>query len=327
MADWYPALEYTLASLQSAILMFGMGVTLRPRDFAAVFFRPLGFFLGMFGLLVIGPLLALAFVPLWGLAGPMALGLMLIAVMPGGSVSNVFTFLGRGNVALSVSLTAVMTLASILTIPLLLPLLSGGLLPDSVRMPVGLVLREVVVWLILPVAGGMLFGMRFPQWQLFITRWSVRIAILAVFLIAFGSIGSGSVDPLAHGYWPIAMLAVFLLLTQQLTMLPFRFLRLTTGERLAAGLEVSVRNINFALLLKASLFPAAAMDAVGSGVMYMLIVYGGAAIVISVPTTMVYRWLILREERRQKQADCALATREGHAPHTARTPETVPSSP
>jgi BASS family bile acid:Na+ symporter len=318
----YKALEYALASTQCMLLMFGMGVTLRLRDFLDVFREPTSFLLGMLGLLAVGPLFAWIFIESIGLAAPLALGLYLVAVMPGGSVSNVFTFFGRGNVPLSISLTAVMTVTSIVTVPILLPWLSGGLVPDDFAMPTLTVLREVFLWLILPVVAGMAFGKRFPNLQK-ATTWFCLLAGFAIVVgIALGSTGSGELKPLQYGFWPIAMIAAFLLITQQVSMLPYRFLGLPTADRLATGIEVSVRNINLGLLLKASLFPAGTASEMGSGVLFVLLVYGGTSIVICIPTMAIYRQLIVRDESRRAADRAAVLGGPVPEPHTGTTQPT-----
>ena len=149
------------------IVMFGMGLTLRPVDFALVARRPLPVLIGVIAQFVIMPALAVAVTFLLGLPKEIAAGVILVGCAPGGTSSNVVSYLARGDVALSVTMTSVSTLLAPLITPVLTLWLAGQYMPVSassmalsilkmVFVPVvlGLVLRTVapkVVEAILPV--------------------------------------------------------------------------------------------------------------------------------------------------------------------------------
>lgn len=103
-----------------AFIMFTLGLGLTGADFKRVFTQPKDFIIGMLSQIVILPIVGIALVSLWGdqIAPELAMGVMLIAAAPGGATSNILTSLGRGDVALSVSMTAVTSLLGLLTIPL-----------------------------------------------------------------------------------------------------------------------------------------------------------------------------------------------------------------
>ncbi|MEM6306296.1 MAG: bile acid:sodium symporter, partial [Pseudomonadota bacterium] len=105
--------------LSLAIIMLSLGVGLTGADFARVAQRPRAFAVGAFAQVLLLPLAALVIIQLFGLAGEIAVGFMLLSFCPGGVTSNIISKLARGDVALSVSLTAVVSLLSILTVPLL----------------------------------------------------------------------------------------------------------------------------------------------------------------------------------------------------------------
>src|SRR5262249_7067654 len=123
MFTHYDDFEYTLACIQLVLFMLGMGATLSPRDFMAVALRPRSLVVGAVGMLVVAPLFAIVINRAMDLPPGIAVGLILVAAMPGGQMSKLFTYLARGNVALSITLTAAGTLASLVTVPLLLELL------------------------------------------------------------------------------------------------------------------------------------------------------------------------------------------------------------
>ena len=123
MFDWYPQAEYYLSQLQLVLFMLGMGATLTAADFAAIARRPRSLLAGAACQFLLTPLLAVLFNHAFAVPPGSAVGVILIAAMPGGTLSKVFAYLGRGNIALSISLTLCGTFASIVTVPLLLHVL------------------------------------------------------------------------------------------------------------------------------------------------------------------------------------------------------------
>ncbi len=103
-----------------AFIMFSLGVGLTPGDFLRVGQRPGAFFVGALNQMILLPLTAFFCVRLFGLTGEIAVGVMILSACPGGVTSNIIARLARGDVALSVSLTAVISLASVVTVPLIL---------------------------------------------------------------------------------------------------------------------------------------------------------------------------------------------------------------
>lgn len=142
------------------VIMFGMGLTLEWRDFAEVVRRPLPVLVGVVAQFLIMPLLALLLVRVFSLPAEVALGVILVGCCPGGTSSNVMTFLARGDVALSVTITAIsMLLAPVIT-PLLLQLYAGTLV-EIALLPMMWTIAKIVL---LPIAAGVgvqrLLGMR-----------------------------------------------------------------------------------------------------------------------------------------------------------------------
>ena len=114
-----------------AFIMFTLGVGLTPADFARVGQRPLAFFIGALNQSILLPLVTFICVLAFGIRAEMAVGFMILAACPGGVTSNVISKLAKGDVALSVSLTAVISLASVGTVPLLLGLSMGYFMGDA----------------------------------------------------------------------------------------------------------------------------------------------------------------------------------------------------
>ena len=146
------------------VLMFQLGIELDRQAFAAVFRRPRAVAAGLLGQLVMLPLIAFGVALAFRLQPVWFLGLMLIACCPGGSSSNVFSMLAKGDVALSVTLTALSSLITLFTIPLVMAFAArfAAVHADAViELPVGKLLAQNIVLLFLP----MLFGALFRRWR------------------------------------------------------------------------------------------------------------------------------------------------------------------
>jgi len=155
LAYWYPSL---LAGLDLAIVpllgvvMLGMGMMLRPENFAAVLRRPRVIGLGVALQFIIMPLSAWAVCRFFGLPLELAIGVILVGSCPGGTASNVICYLARGDVALSISLTTVSTFLSVLMTPLLTWVYIGERIP----VPVWEMMLEIMKVILLPVTVGVL---------------------------------------------------------------------------------------------------------------------------------------------------------------------------
>src|SRR5207253_10466824 len=104
MFDWYPDYEYLCARTQLVLFTLGMGMTLSLADFVEIVRRPRSFAAGLIGQLLLVPCLAVLINWLFGFEKGIAVGLILCAAMPGGALAKFFTYFGRGNMALSISL-------------------------------------------------------------------------------------------------------------------------------------------------------------------------------------------------------------------------------
>ena len=102
-----------------AIIMFGMGLGLTVSDFTRVFSKPKAFLVGLVLQIISLPILTVLIISIFPMSAPFAVGMMILAACPGGVTSNILTYIGRGDVALSVSLTAIISLLGFITVPLI----------------------------------------------------------------------------------------------------------------------------------------------------------------------------------------------------------------
>lgn len=168
------------------VLMFQLGLELDRNSFAALLHRPKGVVAGLLGQLVALPLIAFGVGVLFRLEPVLFMGLMLVACSPGGSSSNVFTMLARGDVALSVTLTALSSLITLVTIPLLMEGVARFVALQSdtaIELPVGRLLLQNIL-LLLPMLCGALFRRRFPARAQRLHTLLGRVAFPALMLLA-----------------------------------------------------------------------------------------------------------------------------------------------
>lgn len=174
------------------VIMFGMGLGLQRSDFRRVATRPRATTVGLVGQLILLPILGFLFAWAFALSPPLAVGTVLLCACPGGPTSNLFTKLGRGDVALSVSLTAVSGVVTVFTIPLLTNLgirVFGGN-EVTVQLPILLTMLKIALVVLLPVGAGMLVRGRLKNAELRLQRLERRIMRASVLLLAIIIVGA-----------------------------------------------------------------------------------------------------------------------------------------
>lgn len=175
---WFVSLKSAILPLL-ALIMFAMGLTLRLSDFRRVLTMPAVILLGVSLQFVMMPLLAWLISRGMVLETLLATGLILVGASPGGTASNVMTYLAGGNVALSISLTALSTLLAVV----LTPWLSWFYIDADIAVPVGSMLQTILALVIVPVLGGMLLNHCLPRLVIPLQRICPLLATLAIVLI------------------------------------------------------------------------------------------------------------------------------------------------
>jgi BASS family bile acid:Na+ symporter len=278
----YPKYHYAVASTQLVLAMLGMGAALSARDFIEIAREPKPIFTGALYQLIGIPLLTVAITWAIDLPPEIVVGMFMLAAMPGGSMSNVYTFLGRGNAALSVALTGLMTLIALLTAPFILKTFAAADLPPDIPMPIGVIMREIALFLLLPLTIGMLVR-RFTIKAITFSVWSVRASLVVLAILVIGSFGSGRLDITSYGAKiPLIIVAYCACIQLAIEAVSRHLFKFPRRDVTALAIESSMKNINLGLLISASLFalegPAADF---GTGVLFVLLLYGGASLVIS----------------------------------------------
>jgi BASS family bile acid:Na+ symporter len=272
----YIEYEYWVAAIQLVLAMLGMGAGLRVADFKKVALQPKAAAVGLSMQLVVVPLVALGFILLADLPPGMLIGIAIIAAIPGGTVSNIFTFMARGNVPLSISITALTSLACLATTPIILDLLIADYMPASFVMPAQKVAIEIGLCLLLPLGLGMLFLKQFPQYAERFSTFCVKGSLVGIGMIVLGSLGAGRLNFANIASADIALLAAFIISLTLVGIWLTKGFGLTQQDNSAIEMEVVVRNINLGFLLKVSLFPTVAGETnpVADMALFTMLLYG-----------------------------------------------------
>jgi BASS family bile acid:Na+ symporter len=169
-----------------AFIMFSLGLGLSISDFTRIFLKPKEFLVGFISQLILLPIVALILVYIWPLSPEIAIGVMILAAAPGGATSNILTSFAKGDVALSISLTAVISILSVITIPLILgislSLLGTNLLSE------GISLIDIALKMFLIVTIPVLIGMLLKNILSSFENLSKKISTLLFFLVLLGAI-------------------------------------------------------------------------------------------------------------------------------------------
>jgi len=170
-----------------AIIMFGMGLTLVISDFTRLFTYPKEIFIGLFNQLVFLPLIGFLIILLFDLDSTMAIGIMILSLCPGGPTSNLITQVSRGNIGLSVTLTALASLITVFTIPIILSEsieYFSGETDVIIELPIVQTMIQILVITVIPVSIGMVIRKKNEDFALRMER-PMRIASTVLFIIIF----------------------------------------------------------------------------------------------------------------------------------------------
>ncbi len=176
--------------LALAFIMFALGLGLTGTDFLRVFKKPKDFFVGALSQIILLPIIAFILVKLWPISPELAIGVMIIAAAPGGVTSNILTSFAKGDVALSISLTAVISLLSVITVPFVIATSLGLLGSENVSQNVSLASMAVSMFLIVtvPVIIGILFRKFLSNAAIKFEPLAKKISIVLFVIVLLGAI-------------------------------------------------------------------------------------------------------------------------------------------
>ena len=240
--------------LALALIMFAMGLGLTGRDFARVFRQPRDFLVGAGLQLIVLPAAAFILASVWPMAAILAVGLMILAACPGGTTSNLMTLIARGDVALSISLTAVISLLAVVTVPLIVgSSLNHFMGQDAPPLPVLETVLKITAIVVVPTGLGMLVRRSAPAFA----QWAAghtRLLSTAVFILVVIAGLISSRDDIVPFFAQVGLVAlVFNLLMLSIAHSAAAALRLKGPQRIAVTIECGFQNATLGIVVGAAL--------------------------------------------------------------------------
>ena len=173
-----------------AFIMFALGLGLTGADFLRVIKQPKDFFVGAISQIILLPVIAFVLVKIWPISPELAIGVMIIAAAPGGVTSNILTFFARGDVALSISLTAIISLLSVITVPFIIITSLGLLGSEHVSQNISLTSIAISMFLIVtvPVILGLIFRRFSSNVAIKFESIAKKISIVLFIIVLLGAI-------------------------------------------------------------------------------------------------------------------------------------------
>ena len=234
------------------VVMFGMGLTLNLNDFKIVFSRPKDVVIGCLAQFTVMPLLAWVLARVFQLDESLALGVVLVGCCPGGTASNVITYLAKGDLALSVGMTGVSALAA----PLLTPLLTWALAGKSVDVDVVGMLLSILWVIILPIVVGLIDKSLWPKFTEKATDYLPAFSSVAIAFIVAVIIAANASKLLAGGLVIVVVVMLHNLCGLVLGYLIGQLLGLAEPKKRAVSIEVGMQNFGLASSLATLHFAA-----------------------------------------------------------------------
>ena len=173
-----------------AFIMFALGLGLTGTDFLRVIKQPKDFFVGAISQIILLPVIAFVLVKIWPISPELAIGVMIIAAAPGGVTSNILTSFARGDVALSISLTAIISLLSVITVPFIIVTSLGLLGSENVSQNISLTSMAISMFLIVtvPVIMGMIFRRFASNTAINFEPIAKKISVVLFIIVLLGAI-------------------------------------------------------------------------------------------------------------------------------------------
>lgn len=240
------------------VVMFGMGLTMKPRDFALIFKRPRDILLGCAAQFIIMPALAFGLSKLFGLDPALMAGVVLVGTCPGGTASNVITYFSKGDVALSVGMTSVNTLLA----PILTPLITYLLLQTTVQVDVWSMFFSIIQVIILPIALGFVINHFFGKITARIVTVLPIVSTIAICMIVATVVSHNAEKIYTCGALVLVVVILHNLLGYLCGFGLGKALRLRPAKTKALSIEIGMQNSGLATSLAATAFPQLAMATV-----------------------------------------------------------------
>lgn len=244
------------------IVMFGMGLTLKPSDFSVVFKRPKEIIIGCIAQFTVMPFLAFTLGKLFGLEAGLLAGVILVGACPGGTASNVITYLSKGDVALSVGMTSINTLLA----PVLTPAITYVLLRTTVRVDPLSMFISIVQVVIVPIVLGFLVNHFWGEVTSKISDILPLVSVLAITMIVASVVSHNADKILSTGLVIFVVCILHNVLGYVIGFFIGKALKFPVSKLKALSVEVGMQNAGLATSLAGTAFPDLSMATVPGAV-------------------------------------------------------------
>ena len=235
-----------------AIIMFGMGLTLIANDFGRLFIYPKEVLIGLFNQLIFLPLIGFLIILLFDLNSSMAIGIMILSLCPGGPTSNLITQVARGNIGLSVTLTALASLITVFTIPIILSeaiTYFTGETDVIIELPVVQTMLQILLITVIPVYIGMVIRKKNEAFALRMER-PMRIASTVLFIIIFLLVMIANKDLIVQAMKEVGLATLLLnLSTMTLGYITAKIFGIKGKSQISITIESGIQNGTLAFVI------------------------------------------------------------------------------
>ncbi len=242
--------------LALAIIMLGMGMTLIPNDFTRIIKDPKAILIGLINQLIFLPIIGFLLVITLGLSPVMAIGLMILATCPGGPTSNLIVQICKGNIALSVTLTAIASFISVLTIPFILSYALdyfGSGTNVTIKIPIIDTILQIMGITVIPISLGMLIR-RFKTNFAKRMEKPMRIASTVIFIFVFIAVIAANFNIVGQAMKEVGLVTLLLnILTLGLGYLTARLFKLNLKNAISISVESGIQNGALAFVIATSI--------------------------------------------------------------------------
>ncbi len=260
--SYFSFLSPSIINPMLGVVMLGMGLTLNPSDFKTVFSRPKDVIAGCAAQFVVMPLLALLLTKAFSLPPDIALGVVLVGCCPGGTASNVITYLSKGDLSLSVAMTTVSTLLA----PFLTPFLTWALIGETVDVDVVSMFLSIFFVVILPVALGLTIQRFLPHFTKVVSTYLPSFSVLVIALIVMIVVSLNSAKLLSCGALVVLVVVLHNIMGLALGYAVAKLLRMSGAKSKAVSIEVGMQNSGLASSLALTSFAQYPLAAVPGAV-------------------------------------------------------------
>ena len=260
--SYFSFLSPSIINPMLGVVMLGVGLTLNPSDFKTVFSRPKDVIAGCAAQFVVMPLLALLLTKAFSLPVEIVLGVVLVGCCPGGTASNVITYLSKGDLSLSVAMTTVSTLLA----PFLTPFLTWALIGETVDVDVVSMFLSIFFVVILPVALGLTIQRFLPRFTKVVSTYLPSFSVLVIALIVIIVVSLNSAKLLSCGALVVLVVVLHNIMGLALGYAVAKLLRMSGAKSKAVSIEVGMQNSGLASSLALTSFAQYPLAAVPGAV-------------------------------------------------------------